>query len=376
VAYVDSRGGLPSVITAALVSILVSAVIHSPFGEPRLYSDVVDSFWGRDWVIAGRPPYLTAWFEYPVISGLLVYAARLLGPSLVGFYGSLSVMTMAAAAVLAWSCWKISKTLGRELNPMYFLLPSFVVYGVYNLDLFHAMFVVLAVMSFLDGKPVWSAAFLGLGVDTKLVALVLLPVFLLSIRGAIPRMRYLGTFALAVAVFNLPLLELNYTSFVAGYQFIANYGLEDAWYIWIFQDPDTWFYAKIFGAVISVALLFRVYILKISILAKCALAISAYLLGTYIYAPQFNLLLIPFLALLEAREPSVFLWDGFNVLIILTWFLPGSVPVMAGSIPQVFALLRAGALVWLSYSIFRSERSSGSKLEPSRGTTSSSIGSP
>ncbi|HMD78658.1 MAG TPA: hypothetical protein VKF39_01590, partial [Nitrososphaerales archaeon] len=93
-------------------------------------------------------------------------------------------------------------------------------------------------------------------------------------------------------------------------------------------------------------------------------AIAAYLLGTYIYSPQLNIVLIPLLAIMDFRHPALYPWDGFNVLIILTWFLSPSFvlggvcsggattcPTLAGTWAQLFALLRAGSLAWISIAI-------------------------
>jgi len=249
----------------------------------------------------------------------------------------------------------VTKRLGRTLDPLYFVLPTFVVYGIYNFDLFHAMFVVVSIALFLRGNKSIAAVFLGLAVDAKLVSVVLLPVLLMELSGARQRLKFFGWFAVAVAALNLPIMVLNFNNFLAGYQFVGNWGLEDAWFVWIFQNPATWGYAKLFGLGVAGLLLVRVYTLHVSFLAKCFLAISAYLLGTYIYSPQVNLLLIPFVAMLELKHPALYPWEGFNALIILTWFIPGSSPTLAWTWPQLFALLRAICLGLMCISVAKSE---------------------
>jgi hypothetical protein len=80
------------------------------------------------------------------------------------------------------------------------------------------------------------------------------------------------------------------------------------------------------------------------------IALSAYLLGTYIYAPQFNVMLIPLMAVLAVTSPFVYLLDVFNALIILTWFtVPDS--THPWTLPQAMALLRSASLALLSLSI-------------------------
>ena len=342
-------------LSAITTSLLISVVVHAPWSNPKLYSDIVDSFFGRDWVQARSLPYLASSFEYPAIAGLLTYIARAVSSTVNGFYDVFAAYTLVAGALIAWACAGIARRTGKELNPLYFLMPSFLVFGIYNFDLFHAAFLILALFAFILKKDTLSAVLLGLAVDTKLVSVVLLPVLLIEMKGRAKRLRYLAAFAITIAAFNLPFALFNFTTFLQGYQFVGNYGLENAWYIWIFQDPSSWWYAKIFGLSLSALLLLRVYTLKMGLLPKSFLAIAAYLLGTYIYAPQFNLTLIPIIAVMDARDSALYPWDGFNAMIILTWFVgccgASWTPTLPGSLPQYFALLRAGALVLLSIGV-------------------------
>jgi chromate transport protein ChrA len=180
-------------ISAIATATLISYVIHAPWGVPNVYNDITGSFWGRCWVQNGALPYIPTStancdyaFEYPTISGLILYAARLFGSDLPTFYNTVSAMTMVAAVVVAGGTWAIARRLGKKLDPLYFMMPTFLVYGIYNFDMFHAAFVVLSILSFVTGKRTLSAAFLGLGFDTKLTSVVLLPIFLMEIRSDWP----------------------------------------------------------------------------------------------------------------------------------------------------------------------------------------------
>ena len=371
---------------------LISFVLHAPWSSPNIYSDITGSFWGRCWVQSGNLPYIPVntscdyAFEYPTVSGLILYLARMFGSDLTSFYNTVSAMSIIAAVVVAGATWAIAKRLGKKLDPLFFMLPSFLIYGIYNFDIFHAAFVVLSLLSFLSGRRTLSAVLLGLGVDTKLTSVVLVPVLLMEIGPGTHdwgvwknralrtfganggRVKFLAVFALTVAAFNIPFALLNWNNFLEGYQFVGSFGLEDAWYVWIFQNPNTWGFAKIFGIGISGILLLRIYTLKVSVMAKSALAIAAYLLGTYIYSPQLNIVLIPLLAAIELRHPAIYPWDGINALIILTWFVnpshilggpcdPGSTtcPTLAGTWAQLFALVRSGFLAWVCIGIASSE---------------------
>lgn len=343
---------------------LLSAILHSPWSVPNIYSDI-GSFWFRSWVSAGLPANSSpaTFFEYPPLSGWALYLSESVGGSISGLVGSsyngyyivFSVLSLAAAGVIAWSAFRIAKHLNVSLNPLYFLLPSIIIYGVYNFDLFNAMFIILSIQMFLEkDRTDLSAVFIGLAVATKLVAGVLIPVFLLELKGNRGRAKYLVVAALFAAV---PFIEvaLYFPGFFGQfYSYFSGWGLEDAWYVWIFGDPFSRA-AKAFGLVLLGILLFRVYTLKMPLAQKSFLALCSYLLATPIYAPQFNVMLIPLVAVLAIRSPVLYSWEIFNVLIILTWFtVPSSAttgPTYAWTVPQAAALLRSASLALLGLSV-------------------------
>ena len=331
----------------------LSFMLHSPWSNPNIYSDI-GSFWWKTVqqgsvtyypIQLGWVPYFHFFFEYPPISGYIIYLARIIGGNYDGYYTTFGLMSMVAALVLAWSCWRVANALGTRLNPLYFFLPSVVIYGVYNLDLFNALFIILSLQFFLEDRKGVSAAALGLSIATKLVGVVLLPIYLLELRKNRLRLRYLLITAAVVAFFYLPIALLNFNSLYQFYTFFRGWGLEDAWYVWIFQTPFS-AYAKWFGIAVAGILLLRVYTLKVSLAPRVFLGLAAYLLGATIYSPQFNLMLIPLVIVLSIDDPSLYAWEVFNALIILTWFMVLN-PTWPWTLPQAMALLRTGSLVWL-----------------------------
>jgi len=356
------RKTLVECVGVALGAIVVSAYLHSPWLSPNIYSDIW-SFWSRPWVAAGQVPYSSssAFLEYPPVSGVLLYGSRVVGGIIAGvvgglyagYYISFSAFSVAAAAVLGWSTWRLAKALGVTLNPLYFLLPSMFVYGVYNFDLFDALFIVLTLQLFVERRRDLSAVALGAAIATKFVGAVLLPILLMELAGWKVRVRYLVVTALCGAVFFVPIAIYNWGYFSQFLSFYSNWGLEDAWYIWIFIDQFS-SAAKWFGIVLLAVLLLRIYTLKIRLVPKSFLAIGAYFLATYIYAPQFNLTLIPLAAVLAVTTPVIYTWELFNALIILTWFWYPN-PTHAWTLPQAMALLRSASLALLGMSVAAAE---------------------
>jgi len=338
------RNSLIAALSASFAAVFMSFILHSNWSDPNIYSDI-GSFWTRAEVQHGLVPYFQYFFEYPPISGCIIYLARIVGGDYDGYYSTFGVMSLVAALVIAWSCWRVAKVLGSRLNPLYFFLPSVIIYGVYNFDLFNALFIILSLQFFLENRKGVSAAALGLAIATKLVGVVLLPIYLLELRKGRSMLRYFLITAVVVACFYLPIALLKFSSLYQFYTYIRGWGLEDAWYIWIFRDPFS-FYAKLFGLAVTGILLLRVYTLKLPLAPRVFLGLAAYLLGATIYSPQFNLMLIPLVIVLAIEDPSLYAWEVFNALIILTWFSVTS-PTLPGTFPQLMALLRTTSLAVL-----------------------------
>jgi hypothetical protein len=353
---VSSRKVLIASISTSLAAIFFSAAFHSGgFNAP--YSDIL-SFWQRSWVASGQVPYSPGTFlEYPPVSGLVLYASRIVGGSIAGvvgsiyagYYDSFSVLSLFAAVAIAWSTWRLAGDLGVRLNPIYFLLPSMLVYGVYNFDLFNALFIVLCLQFFVEKRRGWSASFMGLAIATKLVAGVLLPIFLLELVSWKDRTRYVAVSLVVAAAFFVPIAIYNFGYFSQFLSYYSSWGLEDAWYIWIFGDQFS-MAAKIFGVILMAVLLVRVYTLKMPLVQRSFLALSAYLLSTTIFAPQFTVMLIPLVAVLALNSPWLYCMEVFNALIIFSWFSVPD-PTHVGTAPQAIALVRSASLALLTLSV-------------------------
>jgi hypothetical protein len=276
---------------------------------------------------------------------MILYLAHALGGNYDGYYEAMGAMSIIAGMGIAWSAWRLSKALGRKLNPLYFILPSMLIYGLYNFDLFEGLFIILSLQLFVEGKRDLSAVSLGLAISTKLVGIVLLPLYILEAKDPRKAARYVVVAAAVTAASYLPVAISNFGYFGQFLSYFSSWGLEDAWYIWIFIDQYSGL-AKLFGFFLIAVLLVRVYTLKLSLEKKCFLALASYLFGAYIYAPQFNVMMIPLVAVLAIDTAPVYLWEVFNGLIILTWFTYPD-PTHAWTLPQAMALLRSLSLALL-----------------------------
>jgi hypothetical protein len=336
-----------AVYAAAFVSWLVSGVIHFPGLSTNIYSDVV-SFWMRpesSGLRMGEAPCFRFFFEYPPLACLVTHASALLGAGdLERYYQAFFYLSLPAYLALAWSILNISKMSGAGLLGLVFIAsPSLAVYGIYNFDHFAAALAGVSIVFLLRRKVLASSLLAGLGFATKIYTGLMLPAILIELRGA-DRYRYLAGFAAA----SMPLFAaqelLRPGALPEFIQFHSGWGLENAWYIWIFWDQFSPT-AKTLG------------LRRISLLPKLFLAVSGWLLMSYIFTPQMVIWLLPLLASVPRVIPFWPALEVANISIILLWFGDYN-PVMPPSPPQIMALVRAAALGLMILTVYRDASSS------------------
>jgi hypothetical protein len=339
----------------AVVSWLASGVIHFPGLGFSIYSDVI-SFWLRpesSGLQRGEAPCFEFFFEYPPIACLATHASALLGEGdMDRYYRAFFFLSLPAYLAIAWSILSISRQSGAgRLGLVFIASPSLVVYGIYNFDHFATAFTGLSVALLLQRRILVSSLLAGLGFATKIYTVLLLPAILLELKG---RERYL--FLAGFASGSLPLFAaqelLNPGMFGRFIQFLSGWGLENAWYIWIFWDQFSPT-AKTLGILLGGFLVIHFSLRRGELLPRLLLAVSGWLLMYYIFTPQMAIWLLP---LFSAVPRVIPLWPAFevaNIGIILTWFGDYN-PVMPPSPPQIMALVRAASLALIILTVYRS----------------------
>ena len=333
----------------AAASWALSLFLHIP-GQPwTLYSDVA-SFWFREEHLRlGRMPCIDYFFEYPPVACYLVHVSRLIGgPDVLPYYFAFGIISLTAYALLAFSASKLCGR-SRYVPAIVLLSPSLVVYGIYNFDHFFAAILGVSLLLFMRGKRTEGSAVLGFATAVKLMSVLLLPIYLIEARGE--RLRAFAAFAAGAIVPSLPVLMLNPGWIAEFVRYHSGWGLENAWYVWIFGDPFSTT-AKVFGIALFVPLLLRSYSLRSGVAEKGALAIGSWLLTSYVFTPQMAIWMLPFVAMLPQ---TLVLWPVFevsNVYIILTWFTTDK-PTHPWTLPQAMALIRAVALAGMLFAVYR-----------------------
>ncbi|MDA4111525.1 MAG: hypothetical protein OK439_03240 [Thaumarchaeota archaeon] len=342
-----------SVMMATGVFFLVSILIHFPIANsPEFYSDFLGSFWGRmvgntqiHEVVVGIP-YVTYMFEYPPICGLILWLGGWAsGGSQTIFaaveFGILLLFTILTSHVVYQFLGYLKLDHNRQLLFSIFA-PSLLFYGAYNFDIVQTFFVVASLYLFMARRQTkLSALSLGLAVATKLSPAILLPLFWQELPGRKSRITYSAVMGGTIAALNVPFMLANFSTWLAGYTFLKNWGLEDSFLVWIFNNSDSWGLAKDISYVLLGASALSVYIFfrHKPMLVRAFMLLGMFILFSYIATPQMNLDLLPLFSIVPLIPLSLFyLYELTDVGMIVFWFVFNN-PTLPG-IPQTFALLR------------------------------------
>lgn len=373
-----------------------SAIIHSPGNE---YSDIVYIF--NRQTASGHllAPYTQSTFEYPVLTGLFFYLAAKVGlyfgqvNSLERYYivTALAMYPFALGTVFETERLVRRLTQKPELPLIGFLVlaPTFWFYSVYNWYILGSYSMMLAINSYIDGKVPRSGMLFGISAATSLISAVPI-VALLILPGKRRKLLLLGCALAAWGVINLPFIILSYHGWLEEFLFHVNVTMEDSWLVLIpaLNSNLTSIYAKYLSLAVIAGSFFALYPVaraaapkpasarqelspdesrlasnpaglksfSASALAEYAggfswLSLSAFLLGSYIFAPQLVILLLPLFAAAFAGagfvEYFVFLeFDMLNVSILLEWFEVSS-PLQLPAVTQIFSVARCALLLGL-----------------------------
>ena len=340
---------LPELISAAIMVFTLSYFIHHPSIPNRIYSDIVAFYNQRPDFAAGKIPYIEFEFEYPPLAGFLSYACVKMGGNLISYYNCFSIILLIFTLALTITAYSLSKMLNRELSPIYLLLmPSMILYLVYNFDVIFSFFMLLSLYFYYKKKYLAAGVVIGISVITKLMGFILVPILFRGIHWR-ERLVILSSAAVIPIVVNGVLAIVNYDVWLRTYLHHVEWGLENSWLVNFFQDPNTWDTAKAISLLMAGYLLLRVYTLSNvnDKILHSLLALNVWLLTTYVYTPQMNLWVLPFYALIGISLPLLYAYELANALIILTWFISPN-PTAAFSVPQIVSTTRALILVILT----------------------------
>lgn len=352
------------IMISAIVVFTLSSIGHLPLFH--VYTDFL-TFWNRQ--NSQRVPYLTYEipyiqyvFEYPPLSGLILWLAGWGSHDNLIVYFAISFTMLGIFFILTTHLiYQFSEKLG--INHDYQIVftifaPSVLFFGPYNFDLVQAFFIVLALYLFIARKkPAYSAVALGLAIATKLFPIILIPFLLQDLNSLKAKANYaLISFGVAAAL-NVPFAALNFSNWISGFTYFRKWGLEDTFLLWIFRSTPSLETAEFVSGglvLLSVVVIF-IFLRDRPLLARCLLAMASFLLFSYISTPQMNLDLVPFFALVPLVPlPLFYLFEGATVAFMSLW---NTFPNSESPGPvQGIALIRQLALILISFSVWKQSR--------------------
>jgi len=299
-------------------------------------------------------PYIDYRFEYPPIVGILWGVSTCIAIQLVFpqhyteydystyiekaaevhfiiqsvFLGTALVFTAIYmyrfAVLLRLSHWRVI---------IFLLLPSTLLYTVYNWDIITVALILIAIYYFFKEKYLYSGLLLGLAISTKLLPLVLALVLSYEVIQRILRKKLVSNTALKfflslIITAGLPFVVLGFLSYkglLDMFQHHAEWYCENCLYLLL--NPDPWsplhrILAMIIGG--STVMLTLIIPLKNlqNILRSSFLAMLISTLFNYVFTPQMILLISPLAILaLDTKLLDIYiLSDIANFGIIATFF--------------------------------------------------------
>ncbi len=259
-------------------------------------------------------------FEYPVLTGVFVWASALLADGRASFLVVSTVLLLPFALLVTWHLHRMS---GRRAL-LWAASPSLVLYALHNWDLLAVAAATAALWSWLRGRSVLAAVLLAVGACLKVYpGLFLLPLAAdrLVRRDVAGAVRLLSAATLTVVAVNLPFVVAGREGWAATYAFqsarAADSSSNSLWY-WVYPHVTTDRLNVLVPALLAVALAVAVAdgVRRsragddFPLVQVCAAVLVAFLLLNKVSSPQYTLWLLPFFALLRVHWTW---WAAFTV---------------------------------------------------------------
>jgi uncharacterized membrane protein len=278
--------------------------------------------------------------EYPVLTGVLMYAAALVtrlldGDSLVFF----AVNVAGLAALFAWTVASTARTVPRRPwdGLLVALAPVVALAGFINWDLLAVALTSASLLAWSRGRPGMAGVWLGLAAAAKFYPLLLVgPVLLLCLRrrqlGAGGRF-LAGAIGSWLAV-NVPVMLASWEGWLRFYTFSRERGMDfgSPWYALSLRGVDVPADA-LNDLATGVFLLACVGIALLALraprpprLAQLALlVVGAFVLTNKVYSPQYVLWVLPLAVLARPRWRDLLVWQlaEATYIVAIWWYLVG-----------------------------------------------------
>lgn len=325
-------------LSCAVLALVPEYLIRSNLDIMYLFYNHFTTYFGDLWYCWNN--YLTIGFPYPreYPSGIqLLFRGLFIIPGLKSNYNLymmiISSILAVCAIVIAWIIYTIAAEDDVAKSRVYLvwlLSPAYLFYGLLNLDFLAILTMLLAYYYFRKNKYILSGVMLAIGMTIKVFPIFILPVLFFSC-GWNKRLRLLASTVVTWLVFNIPLMIADFGawSFPYMWQSHDNYAksMSDGSWLWLVNTFLSNFNLGHLTGTLSFLLFIGLYIylLKknwhLALGNKLALVILVFLLTDRIYSPQYDLYLLPFLALSNIKISRKDFYTYFYLLEIPNFLL-------------------------------------------------------
>jgi hypothetical protein len=342
------------------------------------YTDIPVLYQARG-LSEGRVVYVTAQWEYPVLTGGFVDVARritdVLGVRAAPGLSGQQVLTNAdifysVCAVMLFGCFLALVVLQRHMGGrrwwatslMVAVAPVVIAEGLINWDIFAVTLTAAALFAWGRRRPYVAGVFYGLAIAAKLYPLFILgPLLLLCLRSR--RLRAFaeaaGAAALTWVLVNAPVFVASPSGWLYFWQFNMDRGadLGSIWYVMSLAglplpNPGAWSLLLMLLGCLGIGALVFLAPRRPRVAQVAFLVVALFLLVNKVYSPQYALWLLPLLAL---ARPTWREWAIFNLAEIAYYFaiwghLAGTLHPGDGGPDRLYWLavfLRVGVSIWL-----------------------------
>ena len=320
-----ARDGLPLALALCASLVALSAlwkgacVDASRNFRVTCYSDVLELWTSRD-LAAGRFPYVDGrlvdgapvdTFEYPVLTGVFVWASSQLADDRASF---LVVSTVLLAPFALLTAAQLHRMAGRRAL-LWAAAPALVLYALHNWDLLVVAAATSGTWAWWRGRTTWAAVLFAVGACLKVYpGLFLLPLAAdrLADGDRAGALRVVLAGGLTVVGVNLPFVLADRDGWATTYVFqrarAADSSSNSIWF-WVFPHLTTEQLNRLVPVLVVGALLVALAVGRrrsraegdFPLVQVCGAVLVAFLLVNKVNSPQYTLWVLPFLVLLRVR---------------------------------------------------------------------------
>jgi len=320
-------------LIAAAVLYVVGVWLHFPGGGGHIYSDIPTILRLRE--CGGECitiPYVNGFIEYPILVSMFVYVMGIVGlalpvSTLSGYYLASVAILAVPSLLLVDETMKISRLVGsdqRRVMQYLVVTPTFVFLLLVNWYSIGVYFMLLGLRMFLQGRRTFSGVFFGLSAASNMITAAPAIGLLFGIRTAKEAVMFAGSALVAFSALNAPFVIVNPKLWISYWQYESNWYIEGSWMRLFLSlaSPLRHEFLIISAATLLGVILILSHRRPSDPLTLAWLSTFAVLFSSYVFTPQMNLMILPFLALapIVGRYWEFLAFDVLSAAIIVVGY--------------------------------------------------------